>query len=80
MSDEKHSPDTMIAEAASLLHLLGGMTPKHLVIVGGLVPPLLAPDTPEPHLGSADIDLSLSVAITEGATKEYYKSRWPTPA
>ena len=57
-----------------MLHLLGGMTPKHLVIVGGLVPPLLVPDPTEPHAGSADIDLSLSVAITEGATSEYYRS------
>jgi len=64
----------MVREAASLLYLLGGMTPKHLVIVGGLVPPLLVPDSPDPHVGSADIDLSLSVAITEGATREYYES------
>jgi hypothetical protein len=74
MSKPQHSPDTLIREAASLLYLLGGMTPKHLVVVGGLVPPLLVPDPPDPHIGSADIDLSLSVAITEGATREYYQS------
>jgi hypothetical protein len=74
VSKQQHKPDTLIREAASLLYLLGGMTPKHLVIVGGLVPPLLVPDAIEPHVGSADIDLSLSVAITAGATREYYKS------
>lgn len=74
MSKSQHSPETLLREAASLLFLLGGMTPKHLVIVGGLVPPLLVPDAIDPHLGSADIDLSLSVAITAGATREYYKS------
>jgi hypothetical protein len=74
MNEQKHPPETLITEAASLLHLLGGMTPKHLVIVGGLVPPLLVPESPDPHAGSADIDLSLSVAITQGGTGEYYKS------
>lgn len=74
MSEARHKPSTLVREAASLFHLLGGMTPKHLVIVGGLVPPLLVPGAESPHVGSADIDLSLSVAITEGATSEYYKS------
>lgn len=61
-------------ELASLVHLLGGMAPKHLVAVGGLVPPLLVPEAPNPHRGSADIDLSLSMAITKGETSEYYRS------
>lgn len=74
MGDPTYSPETLLGEAASLLHLLGGMTPKHLVVVGGLVPPLLVPDSPEGHAGSADIDLALSVAITEGGTSEYYRS------
>jgi hypothetical protein len=74
VGDPAYSPETLLGEAASLLHLLGGMTPKHLVIVGGLVPPLLVPDSPEGHAGSADIDLALSVAITEGGTSEYYRS------
>jgi hypothetical protein len=50
------------------------MGAKHLIVVGGLVPPLLAPDPPAAHLGSADIDLCLSVAIVDGATREYYRS------
>lgn len=74
MNMPRHASDTLIREAASLLFLLGGMTPKHLVVVGGLVPPLLVPDAGDPHVGSADIDLSLSVAITTGATREYYRS------
>lgn len=67
-------PDTMLTEAASLFFLIGGMGAKHLVLVGGLVPPLLVPTPPEQHIGSADVDLCLSVAIAEGATIEYYRS------
>jgi hypothetical protein len=75
VSDEiKHSPSTLIGEAASLFHLLGGMAAKHLVIVGGLAPPLLVPEAADAHIGSADIDLCLSLAITKGATREYYQS------
>lgn len=73
-TETRHPPDALTREAASLFHLLGGMGSKHLVIVGGLVPPLLVPGADEPHQGSADIDLCLSVAITKGATSEYYKS------
>jgi hypothetical protein len=72
--DERHLPEVLVQEAASLFYLLGGIGPKHLVIVGGMVPPLLVPDALEAHVGSTDIDLCLSVAITEGATREYYKS------
>lgn len=75
MTDEiKHPPSALICEAASLFYLLGGMAAKHLVIVGGLVPPLLVPDAADAHIGSADIDLCLSLAITKGATHEYYRS------
>jgi hypothetical protein len=75
VTDEiKHPPSALIGEAASLFYLLGGMAAKHLVIVGGLVPPLLVPDAADAHIGSADIDLCLSLAITKGATHEYYRS------
>jgi len=75
VTDEiKHPPSALIGEAASLFHLLGGMAAKHLVIVGGLVPPLLVPEAADTHIGSADIDLCLSLAITTGATHEYYQS------
>ncbi len=70
----KHPPSALIGEAASLFYLLGGMAAKHLVIVGGLVPPLLVPEAADAHIGSADIDLCLSLAITGGATREYYRS------
>ncbi|HEX7290117.1 MAG TPA: hypothetical protein VF250_03225 [Conexibacter sp.] len=50
------------------------MGAKHLIVVGGLVPPLLAPDAADAHQGSADIDLCLSVAIVHGATREYCRS------
>jgi hypothetical protein len=70
----RNEPRVMLREAGSLFHLIGGMGAKHLVLVGGLVPPLLAPSPAEPHIGSADVDLCLSVAITQGATREYYKS------
>lgn len=75
MTDEiKHPPNALIGEAASLFYLLGGMAAKHLVIVGGLVPPLLIPEAADAHIGSADIDLCLSLAITGGTTREYYRS------
>jgi hypothetical protein len=70
MTEEpRHVPNVLVREAASLFHLLGGMSAKHLVIVGGMVPPLLVPHASAPHVGSTDIDLCLSVAITEGATR-----------
>lgn len=69
-----HPSDALIGEAASLFYLLGGVAAKHLVIVGGLVPALLVPEAADAHIGSADIDLCLSLAITKGATREYYKS------
>lgn len=74
MSEPRHPPAALLTEVASLFHLLGGMAPRHLVIVGGLVPPLLLPDSKQPHRGSSDIDLALSVAITRRETGEYYKS------
>ena len=74
MNEPRQAPEVMRIELASLVHLLGGMAPKHLVAIGGLVPPLLVPEAPNPHRGSADIDLSLSMAITKGETSEYYRS------
>ena len=62
---------SMLGEAASLFALLGGVGRAHLAIVGGLVPPLLAPEHAASHIGSADVDLCLSVAITEGRTAHY---------
>jgi hypothetical protein len=39
-----------------------------------MVPPLLVPEAAHLHIGSADVDLCLSVAITDGATREYNRS------
>jgi hypothetical protein len=36
--------------------------------------PLLVPEAADAHIGSADIDLCLSLAITSGTTREYYRS------
>lgn len=75
MTDEtRHAPSALLTEAASLFYLLGGAGSTHLVIVGGMVPPLLVPDAAEAHIGSSDIDVCLSVAFTEGNTRQYYKS------
>lgn len=73
-SEINHPPSALIGEAASLFHLLGAIAAKHLVIVGGLVPPLLVPQAADTHIGSADIDLCLSLAISSGVTREYYRS------
>jgi len=74
MNDERHAPDALLTEAASLVQLLGGVGSKHLIVIGGLVPPLLVPAAATAHVGSRDIDFCLSVALTQGATREYYKS------
>lgn len=65
--------DTLAAEAAGLVRALGFMAP-HVVLIGGLVPGLLVPVLDpgvEPHVGTADIDLCLSVALVEGNTEAY---------
>jgi len=74
MNDQQYAPDALLNEAASLVHLLGGVGSKHLILIGGLVPPLLVPIAASAHVGSSDIDFCLSVALTEGATRDYYKS------
>jgi len=55
LNELRQPPEVMQIELASLVYLLGGMAPKHLVAIGGLVPPLLVPEAPSPHRGSADI-------------------------
>ena len=61
----------LLGEAAWLLRHLG-FTAQHTILIGGLVPSLLVLDPPaEPHLGTADLDLCLSLAIVTGDTAEY---------
>src|SRR5205814_4724324 len=46
----------------------------HVVVVGGLVPSLLVPNPEaglEPHIGTQDLDLCLSVALVEGDVGNY---------
>lgn len=61
----------LLGEAAWLLRHLGFMA-QHTILIGGLVPRLLVLDPPaEPHLGTGDLDLCLSLAIVTGDTAEY---------
>ena len=48
---------------------------RHLAIVGGLVPGLLVCEPPagiEPHVGTSDLDLHLSLHLLDGETADYY--------
>lgn len=63
----------LIAETADLMRALG-FTASHVVLIGGLVPSLLVPVLDpgmEPHVGTADLDLCLSIALVEGHTETY---------
>jgi len=63
----------LIVEAADILRALG-FAASHVVLIGGLVPGLLVPMLDpgiEPHVGTADIDLCLSLALVEGDTETY---------
>lgn len=63
----------LVAEAADLMRALG-FTAAHVVLIGGLVPSLLVPVLDpgiEPHVGTADLDLCLSIALVEGQTETY---------
>lgn len=65
--------EQLIAEAADIIRSLG-FAAEHVVLIGGLVPGLLVPVLDpglEPHIGTADIDLCLSIALVEGATQTY---------
>lgn len=65
--------DVVLGEAAHLLRNLG-FAAHHAVLIGGIVPTLLVldPGAGRPrHLGTADIDLCLSIALIEGDTGEY---------
>ena len=51
-----------------------GFAGAHVVIIGGLVPSLLVPVPEpglEPHIGTRDLDLCLSVALVDGDVGEY---------
>jgi hypothetical protein len=61
----------LLGETAWLLRHLG-FTAQHTILIGGVVPSLLVLDPPaQPHLGTTDLDLCLSLAIVTGDTAEY---------
>lgn len=63
--------DAVLGEAAHLLRHLG-FAAEHTTLIGGVVPSLLVLDPPgRPHVGTTDLDLCLSLAITEGETAAY---------
>ncbi len=63
----------ILAETARLIQAIG-FAGHHLAVIGGLVPgvlvPVVDPDLPD-HVGTQDIDLCLSIALTEGKVGNY---------
>lgn len=68
----------LLGIAADVLRSFGGaFGGRHLAIVGGAVPGLLVPEPPagsEPHVGTADLDLHLSLHLVDGKTADYYRA------
>jgi hypothetical protein len=60
-------------EAARIVRAFG-FAGAHVILIGGLVPSLLVPEVDaglEPHIGTTDLDLCLSVALVEGDVGAY---------
>lgn len=60
-------------EAARIMRAFG-FAGAHVIIIGGLVPSLLVPEVEvglEPHVGTTDLDLCLSIALVEGDVGAY---------
>ena len=67
------SADLILAHAADIIRATG-FAAEHIVVIGGLVPSLLVPVLDvgiAPHIGTADVDLCLSLALVEGDTGTY---------
>lgn len=68
--------DRLLGVAADVLRSFGSaFGGKHLAIIGGAVPGLRVPEPPagmEPHVGTADLDLHLSLHLMDGETANYY--------
>lgn len=66
----------LLGIAADVLRSFGtAFGGRHLAIVGGTVPGLLTGAVPPglaPHVGTADLDLHLSLHLLDGETAEYY--------
>lgn len=70
---ESASSDLILAHAAEIIRATG-FAAEHIVVIGGLVPSLLVPVLDagiDPHIGTADVDLCLSLALVEGDTGTY---------
>jgi hypothetical protein len=69
--------DLLLGITADVLRSFGSTFGGHVAIIGGLVPTLLVPEPPadmEDHVGTADIDLCLSLHLIDGETSDYYAS------
>lgn len=68
----------LLGIAADVLRSFGSaFGGRHLAIVGGAVPGLLVAAPPpgmEPHVGTADLDLHLSLHLLDGETADYYQA------
>jgi len=68
----------LLGTAADVLRSFGSaFGGRHLAIVGGAVPSLLAGGTPRgiyPHVGTADLDFHLSLHLLDGETADYYQA------
>lgn len=68
----------LLGIAADVLRSFGsGFGGQHIAIIGGAVPSLLVRDPPRgmtPHVGTADLDLHLSLHLIDGETSDYYDS------
>jgi hypothetical protein len=68
----------LLGTAADVLRSFGSaFGGRHLAIVGGAVPSLLAGRLPtgiQPHVGTADLDFHLSLHLLDGETADYYQA------
>ena len=70
--------DRLLGIAADVLRSFGSaFGGRHLAIIGGAVPALLVPEVPPgitAHVGTADLDLHLSLHLLDGETADYYQA------
>jgi hypothetical protein len=68
----------LLGTAADVLRSFGSaFGGRHLAVVGGAVPSLLAGELPpgiSPHVGTADLDFHLSLHLLDGETADYYQA------
>lgn len=68
----------LLGIAADVLRSFGSaFGGKHLAIIGGAVPSLLVASPPrglQPHVGTGDLDLHLSLHLIDGETADYYQA------